>query len=415
MRTPFLMALAMVACGSPSEPGEPVRSNLDRDLDPEVTNEQLASLTESNRRFAFDLYHGVSDQADNLFLSPHSISIALAMTYAGAEGTTEQQMAEALQFDLPEPTLHQAFNRLDLDLQARGEARVQEGEPPILRVVNTTWGQTGYAFEPDYLDVLALNYGAGMNLLDFAADPEASRTQINDWVEDMTSDRIEDLIPAGAIKSSTRLVLTNAIYFKGSWVTPFQASQTAPAPFTTLGGGTVQADTMNGTLRVPYADLDGFAIVELPFSGEEVALQLLVPDADRFAEIEASFDQATYDAAVQAMTVHDVSLAVPKFEMKSPLDLVEPLQSLGMVDAFGAANFDGISEGGGLAITDVIHQGFLAVNEEGAEAAAATAVIMGESAAPLASLTVDRPFLVTIVDRPTGALLFLGRVADPTE
>lgn len=416
MRTLSLLALALAACGgqTPAAPGEEARSSLDRDLDPDVSAAQVASLTESNRRFAFDLYQEIRAASDNVFISPHSISIALAMTYAGAEGNTEAEMAEALHFDLPEPTLHQAFNRLDLDLDARSEVAVENGDPPVLEVVNATWGQTGYPFEAPYLDLLAVNYGAAMNLLDFGADPEGSRTQINDWVEQVTRDRIQDLLPAGSITSATRLVLTNAVYFKGSWVTPFEPANTREEPFETLSGGTVSPPTMHGSLRVPYADLDGFALAELPFGGEEIALQLLVPDEGRFEEIEASLDQESYDAAVAAMSQHDVTLAVPKFTIKEPLDLVPPLKALGMVDAFGPADFDGISEGGGLAITDVVHQGFLDVNEEGAEAAAATAVVLGESAAPVATLTVDRPFLVTIVDRPTGALLFLGRVADPT-
>lgn len=413
------LALALAACGTTdpgaiAPPGDVARSELERDTNPAVSDADVASLTESNRRFAFDLYQEIREGSDNLFFSPHSISIALAMTYAGAEGNTELEMADALHFDHPEPLLHEAFNRLDLDLAQRSEVEVASGEPPILDVVNATWGQIGFDFVDAFLDTLAVNYGAGMNLMDFATDPEGSRQQINQWVEDATAERIEDLLPAGSITGNTRLVLTNAIYFKGSWVTPFEASQTSPAGFETLGGSTVQAPTMHGTLRAPYAERDGYAVVELPFSGEEIALQLIVPDAGRFAEIEAALDQGEYDAAVAALSEHDVTLAVPKFQMREPLDLQPPLKALGMVDAFGAADFSGLSPGGGLAITDVLHQGFLEVDEQGAEAAAATAVVLGESAAPIATLTVDRPFLVTIVDRPTGALLFVGRVADPT-
>lgn len=418
MRTAILtLALSLAACGSDpasTPPGEQRRSDLERDLDPDVAAEVVSDLTESNRRFAFDLYQELRAQPGNLFMSPHSVSIALAMTYAGAEGQTESQMAEALHFDQEEPLLHQAFNALDLDLATRSDASTDGGEAPELNIVNALWGQAGYGFEAPFLDTLAVNYGAGMSLMDFGGDPEGSREIINTWVEDATEERILDLIPAGAITGNTALVLTNAIYFKGSWSTPFEPSQTAPAAFTTLDGATVQPPTMNGQLRVPYADLDGFAMVELPFAGHDIALQLIVPDEGEFETVEASLDQAAFDAAVAQLSEHDVTLAVPKFEMRTPFDLVPPLQQLGMVDAFGAADFSGISSGGGLAITDVVHQGFLLVNEEGAEAAAATAVILGESAAPLATLTVDRPFLVTIVDRPTGALLFLGRVTDPT-
>ena len=407
-----LSALVM-GCSVATDPNL-VRSDLDRDVNPDASESDLATLTQNNRSFAFSLHDVLTEDSDeNFFYSPHSISVALAMTYAGADGRTETEMAEAMRFTLPEPDLHATFNQLDLELKSRSQADV-EGEPPILETANSLWGQIDYEFVPTFLDLLAVHYDAGMRRLDFGGDPDGSRETINTWVEDHTEDRIQDLLPEGSITPSTRLVLTNAIYFKGSWVFPFESAQTRNADFATLAGSTVSVPTMQGTPRVNYADYDGYSVVELPFVGHDMAMVLLVPDAGEFATVEDQLDRAFYDTAVAGLTEHDVELALPKFELRTPIDLIPPLRALGMNQAFDAADFSGLAANGGLAITDVVHQGFIAVDEQGAEAAAATAVVLGESAAPQASLTIDRPFILTIVDRPTQALLFVGRITDPS-
>ena len=402
-------------------PGEAVDSDLARDTDPDVDTATLLAHTASMRAFALDLLHQ-ADGGDNLFLSPYSISVALAMTYAGTNGATESQLGSAMHFDLPEAELHPAFNALDLTLAGRA-AEVPEpdtGEPGDafeLSLVNQLFGQTGYPFESPFLDTLALNYGAGMRLLDFQADPETSRSLINDWVEAVTQERIEDLLPPGSISDLTRLVLVNAIYFKASWWAPFEASATTDQPFSLLSGGTVTVPTMHGELETRFGSGDGFAVVDLPYVGEQLTMTLLVPDAGRFTELRDGLRVETLDAALADLTVHQVTLAVPKFSFRTELDVVPPLQALGVIDAFDPllADLSGMSTASELYVSGVYHQAFVAVDEAGTEAAAATAVVVGdESEPPHAELIVERPFLFLIRDRPTGALLFLGQVVDPS-
>ena len=406
------------AAASLPPPGEEVASALSRDTSPDVDAATLAENTASMRAFAFDLLHRSAEE-ENLFTSPYSISIALAMTYAGAQGATETQMASAMHFDLPEADLHPAFNALDLALNGRADevSAKEGGEPFQLHVVNQLFGQTGYSFEAPFLDTLALNYGAGLRLWDFQVDPEGGRTAINDWVESVTESRIEDLLPEGSISELTRLVLVNAIYFKASWTVPFEASATTGDAFTTLAGGTITTPTMHGVQETLYGSGDGYDVVDIPFVGSKLTMTLLVPEAGRFAEIRDGLDQAVWDAAINGMGTYEVTMAVPKFGFKSALDMVPPLKEMGMVDAFDplVADFSGMSTQSDLYVAGIYHQAFIAVDELGAEAAAATAVVMNDESMPeSATLVVDRPFLFAIRDRPTGALLFLGQVVDPS-
>lgn len=400
-------------------PGEMVASDLARDMSPDVDEATLRSLTASNRAMAFDLYGELSAEDGNLFLSPHSISVALAMTWAGAVGTTADEMAEVLHFDLPPDTLHAAFNALDLALAERSTLPAgSSGDAPTLDIVNATFGQLGYPFETPFLDVLALDYGAAMYLMDFGADPDGSRTAINDWVEQSTHDRIQDLLPPGSVTGDTRLVLANAIYFKGSWALPFAASQTSDDAFTLLDGGAATVPTLHGTVEGTYAEGDGWAMMEMPYTGHELVMTVLVPDEGRFAEIEAGLDAAFFDEAVDALETYDITLSLPKFSFRTPIDLVPAFMALGMQAPFDGseADFSGMSATGDLYIGGIFHQGFVDVNEEGTEAAAATAVVMNDTAAGnTTELVVDRPFLFAIRDRPTGAVLFLGRVLDPRD
>jgi serpin B len=400
-------------------PGEAVESEARRDTEPEVSDELLQAHTEDMRALALDLLHATADD-DNLFTSPYSISVALAMTYAGARGDTESQMAEALHFDLPEAELHPAFNALDLALAERAEDIPEdsgEAEAFQLSVVNQLFGQTGYPFEAPFLDTLAVNYGAGMRLLDFEADPDGNRVLINDWVETVTQERIEELLPEGSITTYTKLVLVNAIYFKASWSAPFELEATSDEGFTTLAGGTVSVPTMHGEQETLYGTGDGFALVDLPYVGSQLTMTLLVPDEGRFVEVRDGLDVASLDAAISGMSEHAVDIAVPRWSFKSQLDLVPPLKTLGMVDAFDVnlADLSGMSTASQLYVSGVFHQAFVAVDEKGTEAAAATAVVVGDESEPeRAELEVDRPFLFMIRDRPTGAVLFLGQVVDPS-
>jgi serpin B len=264
-----------------------------------------------------------------------------------------------------------------------------------------------------FLDTLAVNYGAGLHVLDFLGDPDGSRTVINDWVEDRTNDRIEDLLPQGSITVDTRLVLTNAIYFSAAWDDPFEPGDTRPAPFTLADGSTVDVPTLHQTSQsYRYGEGDGFRAAELPYDGEQLSMVVVVPDD--LASFEASMTGATLAQITDSLEGAEVELALPKFDFDAPLGLKEHLMALGMKDAFLAADFSGIDGTRNLVITDVLHKGFVAIDEKGTEAAAATAVIIGETSVPEhRQLTVDRPFVFLIRDIPTGAILFVGRVVDP--
>jgi serpin B len=425
----------MIACGSESgDPGEtPLateqevpqvqlvndpRSSLARVEAPAAGAEALASLTQGNTEFALDLYQQLRAEPGNLFYSPYSISIALAMTYAGAEGETEAEIARSLHYLLPEPALHEAFNALDQELAARGEgARGKDGEGFRLNIANSLWGQEGHGFRPEFLDTLALNYGAGLELADFARDPEGSRTRINDWVEEQTEDRIKDLIPEGVIDSLTRLVLANAVYFNAAWQHPFEEAATSPAPFHLLDGSETAVDMMRQTESHRYGRVPGAQAVELLYDGRQLSMVVILPDEGEFERFEEGLDSATMEQVLASLKPARVDLSLPKFEFEAEFALKDALQALGMPAAFGdQADFSGIDGSRDLRIAEVVHKAFVAVDEAGTEAAAATAVIVATRAMlpeDVVTVTVDRPFLFLIRDNATGTVLFLGRVLRP--
>jgi serpin B len=344
--------------------------------------------------------------------------VALAMTYAGARNQTAEQMAATLQFLLEQERLHPAFNWLDAELASRGEgAQGKDGAGFRLNIVNAIWGQKGYSFLPTFLDVLAENYGAGLRILDFITETEKSRVTINDWVSDQTEGRIEDLIPQGAIDALTRLVLTNAIYFNAAWENPFDEDITADGPFYLLDGGQVTVPMMTQTESFGYTDGEGYQAVELPYDGSELSMVILLPASGNFQAFEKGLQAQQVDAIINDLQNTDVSLTMPKFEFDSEFSLKDTLAGMGMPDAFsGDADFSGMTGNRELFISDVVHKAFVAVDEAGTEAAAATAVIAGGAAPPAehpVQITIDHPFIFLIRDIETGAILFVGRVLNP--
>ena len=261
-------------------------SSAERETSPSVSAADLAALTMGNAAFAFDLYRSVAETEGNLFFSPHSISTALAMAYAGASGDTERQMSETLRFGLPQDDLHPAFNALDLSLVAREPIDEQEGFR--LNIANAIWGQEDYGFLPEFLDTLAVNYGDGVRPVDFQGDPEGSRARINDWVAETTEERITELIPRDAIDRFTRMVLANAIYFKAGWQHPFKKEATSPGAFHLLDGSEREVPMMRQQASLRYAKGDGYQAVELPYKGGDVAMTVLLPDAGKFRDFEES-------------------------------------------------------------------------------------------------------------------------------
>ena len=412
----------------PQFAGTPVSEHLaisekQRVTSPDVAASDLTELVEGNTVFAFDLYQALSEEYGNLFYSPYSISLALAMTYAGARGETEQQMADTLHFTLPQRRLHPAFNGLDLELAGRGEGATGKDEKGFrLNIVNAIWGQEDYEFFAEFLDVLAKNYGAGLRLLDFVNTPEESRNTINDWVSEQTEGRIEDLIPQDVIDELTRLVLTNAIYFNAAWLYPFTESPTKDGAFHPLDGGEVMVPMMRRTAEFGLAKGDGYQAVELPYDGGEISMVILLPDTGRFEGIEDSLNADLVLTLTEGLVPTRVALTMPKFEFESKFNLVNTLEAMGMSVAFISspgpctferADFSGMTGICELFIDEVVHKAFVSVDEAGTEAAAATAVVMGIESLP-PSVTINRPFVFLIRDIETGAILFVGRVVDPS-
>jgi serpin B len=385
---------------------------------PDVSEADLATLVNGNSAFAFDLYQALRGAEGNLFYSPYSISLALAMTYAGARGETEQQMADTLHFILSQDRLHPTFNGLDLELASRGEgAKGKDGEGFRLNIVNALWGQKDYHFLPAFLDLLAVNYGAGLRTLNFIGAPEESRITINEWVSDQTEGRIEDLIPKGLINTLTRLVLTNAIYFNAAWQYPFEEGATQNDTFYLLNGDESTVPMMRQTKSFGYAEGDDYQAVELPYDGRELSMVIMLPQSGQFEAFEASLDTKQVDAIVARLEHEQVDLMMPKFEYESSFGLKKALATMGMPVAFSeGADFSGMTGNRDLFIADVVHKAFVSVDEAGTEAAAATAVVMELTAAPGTPVTVkvDRPFIFLIRDIETGAILFVGRVLDPS-
>jgi len=421
-----LLCISMAACSAGTgavEPPAQQENGSESEMARETNNNNPAGdsseLVTANTEFAVDLYHKIQSGEDNLFFSPLSISLALAMTYAGAEGNTARQMADVMHYTLPQEALHPAFNQLDLQLASRGEGlEGSDLDGFQLHIVNALWGQRDYAFLRGYLDTLAQNYGAGMHQVDFTADSEGARREINGWVSEQTEERIRDLIPQGVLDELTRLVLTNAVYFKAAWLQPFPEDQTAPGSFSLLEGSEITVPMMQQAADFPYAAGDGWQLVALPYSGGDLSLLILLPDSGWFSEIETGLSSAFLSDALAGLTMQNLALRMPRFETSTALDLSTALQAMGMTDAFSkAADFSGMDGTRELYISAALHKAFVSVDEAGTEAAAATAVVMSLKAAMVSpqEVSIDRPFLFLIRDNPTGTILFMGRILDPSQ
>lgn len=375
----------------------------------------VAEVARSNNRFAVGLYQQLAaGKKGNLFFSPSSISAALAMTYAGAEGRTEKEMADVLQFKLPEDRLHSAQRQFSNIMNADDKDRGYE-----LQVANRLWGQQGYGFRPEYLKVTRDNYAAELAEVDFIRKTEATRKTINSWVEKQTKGKIKDLIPQGSLDALTRLVLTNAIYFKGDWTTPFDAKKTKDAPFHLTKTEKIDVPLMFHKDKFRYGEAKDLQILQLPYGKDELlSMVVLLPkDVDGLLSLEKSLSEESLAKQIAGLRSREVMVFLPKFKMTSEFELSKVLRTMGMPTAFtpGAADFSGMSTNEKLYISAVIHKAFVDVNEKGTEAAAATGVVIRATSAPPPPPTfrADRPFAFLIRDNRTGAFLFLGRVVNP--
>jgi serpin B len=375
----------------------------------------VSPLVQSNTEFALALYDRLRTAEGNLFFSPYSISTALAMTYAGARGETAVQMAQTLRFHMDEAVLHPAFGQLEVwlnEIEQKGDIQ--------LRVANALWPHVKYKFLPEYLALLAKYYGTSVTTVDYAQQAEAARQAINAWVEEKTADKIKNLIPAGVLDALTRLVLVNAIYFKGNWASQFEPDLTEERPFWLSTGEAVEAPLMRQTGEFGYAERDGLQILELPYIGGDLSMVALLPrEMDGLASLEDRLTTETLNRWTTGLQPTEVKLFLPKFKMTFAVRLDETLKALGMVDAFSrnSANFAGMDGTRELYMAAVLHKAFVEVNEEGTEAAAATAVVMKLRSVPTPPpvFRADHPFLFLIRENSTGSILFLGRVTNPAQ
>ena len=399
----FSVGISATRC---AETGEP------REI-PEEIEQLKEAVAKANNGFGLDLYGKLSKKEGNLFFSPHSISVALAMTWAGARGETAEQMRAMLRLPERREAVHTAYSHL---LDELNEATNAEG--CRLEVANALWGQKGYGFLQGYLRLVETNYDAGLEQVDFRNATEKAREQINRWVEKKTNDKIEDLIPRGALNALTRLVLTNAIYFKGLWDMPFKPEQTEDRDFWVSADEKKSVPTMHNKKRFGYAETDDCQLIELPYEGDELSMIVALPrERDGLGEMEKALTQEKLNEWFDGLRRREVDVYLPRFKFTSEFGLRSMLESLGMKDAFlpDEADFSGMNGKRDLFVTAVLHKAYVDVNEEGTEAAAATGVIVGTTSVPLqpAVFRADHPFLFFIRHRPTGTVLFMGRVAEP--
>jgi serpin B len=381
-----------------------------------VTASDQASLEAGNAAFAFDLYGALRQPGRNLFFSPYSITSALAMTYAGAQGATAGEMARTMRLSLPAERVHPAFDWLDLQLASRASPIAgNQGKPFTLRVANAVWGERTESWHQGYLDTLAVDYGAGIRLVDFGADPGAAESAMDAWVAEQTGGRITQLVPPSSIDASTRLVVANAVLFEASWASPFRPNRTAPATFTRADGSTEDIPTMHQNTKLPYAqDADGWQTVELPYVGEQVAMDVVLPPAGADVTFDAALGADRFAAIVASLTPEQVDLALPKLSIPgATLGLTAALEHLGMTSAFApGADFGGMCDDP-LWLRDVFHQATLTVDENGTSAAAATVGIGPTDLQKPVTMSVDHPFFLAIRDRATGTILFAGKIDAP--
>jgi serine protease inhibitor len=374
-------------------------------------------ITEGNNKFALELYQKLQSQPGNLFLSPYSISTALAMTYAGARGETESQMAKTLQF--PTPTIskeqfHNTFSNIVRQLNQAGEKGGYE-----LVVTNALWGQKDCKFLPEYLTLVKTNYAGNLQQVDFAKQTEEARKTINAWVENQTKNKIKELIKPKPeiITNMTRLVLTNTIYFKGKWAEQFKPEQTKDRPFTLLDGQKINVQMMNQTGKFGYTETNDVQLLEMPYVNNDLSMVILLPkklDGVKEVEKELTIDNLTNWLA--GLSKQEIQVFIPRFKLTCEFELSKILDAMGMPDAFSEkADFSGMTGDLSLFIKAVVHKAYVDVNEEGTEAAAATGVVLSRKSipAPPPVFRADHPFIFLIRDNHTGSILFMGRVANP--
>ncbi len=391
-----------------------------RETQPVSDEHAVTALVRGNNEFALSLYGEIctAQDTDNIFFSPYSISSALAMTWDGARGQTAADMAETMNFTMSVEETNRAFHSLTESMSSGDLTGAETGEPFTLSVSNGLWVQDGFNLLEEYVDEVTRFYDAGIRNLNFSGDPEGSREIINNWVAERTLNKILNLIPQGLLKEDTRVVLTNAVYFKASWKNPFDAHGTSNASFNLQDGSEIDVPMMNQTEYFKYVSTEGCSALELDYASGNASMLIILPDTD-ITEFQRTFDTDMFETIRRRLSSCNVSLSMPKFEFTKSLELSQILIALGMESAFdgSSADFSGFTGSPDLFISKVLHKAFVKVDESGTEAAAATAVVMRLTAIPgePVAMNINRPFMFFILDRKTGSIVFMGRVMNPSE
>lgn len=422
-----LLPGALVGCGTTDEPKPPstvesvkvARSSLQRDRSPAVDTPTLTQLVRDNDNFAVELYKRLGagkSSGKNMFFSGASISSAFAMLSGGARGDSEREIAQGLRFTLPQDRLHPAMNKLALEMEARAQiegSKGSDGKGFRLAMNNSFWGEQSTRWEQPYLDVLAVNYDAGINLVDFAGNADGARSTINAWTEEKTEQRVKELLPAGSLDSSTRFVLVNTVYFNAAWLEEFSETSLR---FTKSGGEEADVAALQQVSKdFRWAESDDAEVVAVPYEGRQMEFVAVLPKSlDTF---EAGLDGAKLEDLFARLGKRYVNLVMPKVRIEgATISLKDELQALGLTHVFGGGDFSGMSTSTPLTLDEVFHQAFVKVNEKGTEAAAATAIVGRETSAvqdPPKDVRLNKPYLFFVRDVPTGAVLFTGRVVAP--
>jgi serpin B len=418
----LVLLLGLSGCNLFKEPEQPI----------EAPTDPLSELILGNTTFAFNLYQSLKAARENIIFSPYSISLAMAMAYAGAKGETEKQMQEVMHFTLPQEELHATFHQLNYKLVTRGQGSGSgESSPSKLNIASSFWGQVGHPFLQEFLDTLEENYG-GVKFVDFAKAPENSRRLINEWVSEQTNGKIQDFLPPGSITPPIRVVLTTALYFSAKWIYQFYPQITSDKEFYLLDNRTVLVPMMHQCKVFRYAEDSDCQVIELPYGrpydpqkpeerpSPEFSMVIILPKPGLFEKVEASLNGGRINELLKSLQDKKVSLTMPKFSYECKYSLNEYLAALGMSDPFlqSKADFSGMDGARDIWLDDVRHKAFISVDEYGTEAAATTLILIA-GAPPVNEeikiMNINRPFVFFIRDFDTGTILFMGRVLDPTK
>lgn len=383
-------------------------------LEVNLQAQDMKQTVDGNNKFTFSLFDQINNEEVNVFFSPYSISSALAMTYNGAEGDTKQEMGDVLNFLDNKQNLSANFKSLNEHLHDL------EGEDIQLNIANSLWCEQTYDFKQEFLNLNKDYYKAGIKKTDFKNNYKEARDAINKWVEDNTQEKIKDLIPNGMLDKMTRMVLANAIYFKGAWEYPFDEKNTRKDTFYIYTKCRTKADFMHRSLTAKYYKDNLAEVLEIPYSDRKLSMLVVLPNEKYGMEkLEAKLDRNRYEKYINELSRRQVELTLPKFKITANYELSEVLQNLGMKKAFsGDADFSGMTGKKELYISNIVHKSFVDVNEEGTEAAAATGVVMRKTSLPPSEkvkFKADHPFIFFIKDNETNSILFMGRVMNPNE